>query len=195
MASRSRWPSQCYIFMILTIFRTGKSGHFLHWPDHWLIGSPLPKDCCLPCLHYCHLVPVLVRHGGRSMLPWLHSVYARLLLLSSINSLTGSVLKNCSTTTSIGTSLPWGRDCFVDVNAGHSLHRCQAVSISSSRQHWHVWSMSFFHLLIWWPNRPWPVMARKMTPKFFLDIFFIYFILFGLTTWIKFFAAPYGSAI
>ena len=27
------------------------------------------------------------------MLPWLHSVYARLLVLSSINSLTGSVLK------------------------------------------------------------------------------------------------------
>ena len=112
MASRSRWPSRCYIFMVLTIFRTGKSGHLLHWPDHWLIGGPLPNDCCSPCLCHCHLVPILVRHGGRSMLPWLHSVYARLLVLSSINSLAGSVLKNCSTTTSIGTSLLWG-SCFV----------------------------------------------------------------------------------
>ena len=84
----------------------------------------------------CHLVPVLVRHGGHSILPLLHSVYARLLVLSSINSLTGSVLKNCSTTTSIGTSLPCWRDCFMDVNAGHSLHKCQAVSISSSKPHW-----------------------------------------------------------
>ena len=51
----------------------------------------------------------------------------------------------------------------------------QAVSIFSFRQHWHVWSMSFFHFLIWWPTRPWPFMAWKMTPKFFLDILFIFY--------------------
>ena len=122
-----------------------KNGHFRPWPSSCGLGGPFPEDCWLPCLHgWCRLVPVLVRHGGHSVLPLLHSVYARLLVLSSINSLTGSVLKNCSTTTSIGTSFPLGRDCFVDVNAGHSLHKCRAVSISSSRQHWHVWSMSFF---------------------------------------------------
>ena len=71
----------------------------------WIwFGGPVPKDYRLPCPHgWCCLVPVLVRHGGHSVLPLLHSIYARFLVLSSINSLTGSVLKNCSTTTSIGT--------------------------------------------------------------------------------------------
>ena len=152
-----------FLWFWQTLFGQEKNGHLLRWPNHWLIGGPFPKDYRLPCPSgCCHLVPVLVRHGGHSTLPWLHSVYVRLLVLSYINSLTGSVLKSCSTTTSMGTSLPWGRDCFMDVNAGHSLHRCQAVSISSSRQHWHAWSMSFFHLLIWWPNRPWPVMVWKI---------------------------------
>ena len=98
------------------------------------LSRSTPKDYCLPCLLLCSLVPVLVRHGGHSVLHLLHFVYTRLLALVSINSLTGSVLKNCSTTTSIGTSFPCWRDCFMDVNAGHSLHKCHAVSTSSSRQ-------------------------------------------------------------
>ena len=39
-------------------------------------------------------------------------------------------------------------------------------------------------------ERPWQVIAWKMIPKFFLDIFFLYFVLLGFTSWIKFFAAP-----
>ena len=41
-----------------------------------------------------------MRHGGHSVLPLLHSVYARLLVHSSTSSLAGSVLKNCTTITS-----------------------------------------------------------------------------------------------
>ena len=187
----NRWPAEladhCDIIFHGSdiIYSDRKNGHPLSWPPSGGLGALFPKDYWLPCPRgWCRLVPVLLRHGGHSLLPLLHSVYyARLLALSSISSMTGSVLKNCSTITSIGTSFPWGRDCFVDVNAGHSLHKCQAVSISSSRQHWHVWSVSLFHFLIWWPNRPWPVMAWKMTPKFFLDTFFMYFFLIlGLTT-------------
>ena len=128
-----------------------KNGHLRPWPPSGGLDGPFPKDYWLPCpCGWCRLVPILLRHGRHSMLPLLHSVYFKIWLSiyktfspCSISSLTGSVLKNCSTITSIGTSLPWGRDCFVDVNSGHSLHKCQAVSIFSSRQHWHVWIMFF----------------------------------------------------
>ena len=44
------WPAgladhhNVIFFMVLTIIRAVKSGHLLHWPDHWLICGPLPKD-------------------------------------------------------------------------------------------------------------------------------------------------------
>ena len=125
-----------YFMVRTTNYIHEKSGRHFPWPNHGWCCAPLPKDFCLPCLH-------LLPSGPRPCGTWgtLHVCflsYTRLLVLSSINSLTGSVLKNRSTTTSNGTSLSCWSDCFMDVNAGHSLHKCQAVSISSSRQQWHV---------------------------------------------------------
>ena len=52
------------------VYSTGKNGHLLHRPNHWWIGGPFPKDYWSPCPSgCCHLVPVLVRHGGHSTLP------------------------------------------------------------------------------------------------------------------------------
>ena len=119
--------------------------------------------------------PSLWAIGDTLHLPQFLFIYSWLFVLSTITSLIGSVLKNCtSTTTFIGTSLPCEGDCFVGVSAGHSLCKCQVVSMSFFRQHWHVWSMSFFHFLIWCPNRPWPVKAlanRGIFPGIFLGIF------------------------
>ena len=70
------------------------------------LRDPPPRTVVCHVVFFCSLVPVLVRHGGHSVLHLLHFVYARLLVLVSINSLTGSVLKNCNTVTSNGTSFP-----------------------------------------------------------------------------------------
>ena len=83
-----------------------KGSHILHRPDHLVDCWPPPRTHYTPCLLRCPLVPVLLRHGGHSAALVARMSYTRLLVLSSINSLTGSVLKNRSTTTSIGTSLP-----------------------------------------------------------------------------------------
>ena len=87
-------------------FNRKKGSHILHRPDHLVDCWPPPRTHCTPCLLRCPLVPVLLRHGGHSAALVARMSYTRLLVLSSINSLTGSVLKNRSTTTSIGTSLP-----------------------------------------------------------------------------------------
>ena len=106
VTSRARWPLMLY-FMVQN---TNLSR--IRWPPPPLAapllvcGHPQGLSGCSPCLHSSPLVPVLVRHGGHSMSLPLRPVYARLFVLRSINSLTGSVLKNCNTATSNGTSFP-----------------------------------------------------------------------------------------